>query len=489
VAKRLDEYRRRRDPGRTPEPVPPTAAGDPAGPPTGRDDTFVVQEHHASRLHWDVRLERHGVLVSWAVPRGLPRYPDRQHLAVHTEDHPLEYATFAGEIPTGEYGGGTVTSWDAGTYELEKWTDREVAVVLHGERVSGRYVFIRTGHGDDRDWLVRRRDPPTDPTARPLPDLVRPMLAAAGGLPSVDDDDRWGYEMKWDGVRAMLYVSGGRVRVLSRSDRDVTAAYPELQGLGADLGSTECILDGEVVAFDDDGRVSFAALQPRMHVADPAVARRLATQRPISFLAFDLLHLEGHPALKVPYGDRRRLLEDLELAGDQWRTPPAFSGAGADALAASRSLGLEGVVAKRLDSPYRPGARSRDWIKIKHVRAQSVVIGGWSPGQGRRVGVLGSLLIGVPDGDHRLRYAGHVGTGFTHAALTELTARLRTLERPTAPFADPIPSRHAKGAHWVEPLLVGEVVFAEWTRDDIVRAPSWRGLRPDLEPDDVVRED
>lgn len=473
----LDTYRRRRDPRRTPEPVPP------AGPlPAGNDDTFVVQEHHARRLHWDVRLERGGVLVSWALPRGLPLDPARNHLAVHTEDHPLDYAGFAGEIPAGQYGGGRVLIWDRGHYDTETWTDREVKVVLHGQRVSGRYVFFRT-RGED--WMVHRMDPPPTPDWTPLPALIRPMLAVAGELPTTDTG--WAYEFKWDGVRAVGYVDGGRLRLSSRTDRDSTASYPELRGLGDALGSRACVLDGEVVALDAAGRPSFRRLQERMHVTKPVQLRRLVETVPVHYLIFDVLHLDGRSTLGLPYAERRARLEELGLAGPHWATTPAFRGNGAAVLATSREQGLEGIVAKRLDSAYLPGQRSPAWVKVKNIHTQEVVIGGWRPGAGRRAGTVGSLLLGLPE-DGRLRYVGHVGTGFTDAALRTLHDQLRRLEAPDCPF-DPAPPRpDARDAHWVRPTLVGEVAYGEWTADGRLRHPSWRGLRVDKTPDEVSRE-
>jgi bifunctional non-homologous end joining protein LigD len=473
----LGTYRSRRDPARTPEPVPPEGKL-----PGGRDNRFVIQEHHARSLHWDFRLERGGVLVSWAVPKGLPTHPQRNHLAVHTEDHPLEYAGFAGEIPRGEYGAGTVTIWDRGTYECEKWTEREVMVRLHGERVHGRYVLFQTR---DRNWMVHRMDP-AEPETEPLPELVRPMLAVAGRLP--DDETGWAFEFKWDGIRAVAYVSGGRLRLLTRNDRDVTATYPELRALGRALGARAVILDGEIVALDEAGRPSFAALQPRMHVTNPAQVRRLAARTPVVYLAFDVLHLDGRSTVEVPYRERRLLLEDLRLSGPAWQTPPSFAGPGKDLLAASLSRGLEGVLAKRLDSRYQPGRRSDAWVKVKNFQTQEVVVGGWKAGTGRRAGRIGSLLVGVP-GPDGLRYAGHVGTGFTDPMLDELGQLLRPLGRKTSPFVDAVlPASHARSAVWVQPQLVGEVVFTEWTRDGRLRHPSWRGLRPDKSAEEVVRE-
>ncbi len=474
----LEAYRSKRDPGRTTEPVPP-----PGPLPVGGDDTFVIQEHHASALHWDFRLERDGVLVSWAVPKGLPMDPGANRLAVHTEDHPMEYAGYEGDIAAGEYGGGRVSIWDRGTYETEKWSDREVKVVLHGTRVDGRYVLFRTG---GKNWMVHRMDPRPE-GFEPLPDLVRPMMAVLREtLPP--DDERWAYEMKWDGVRAVVYVDGGRARAMSRNDLDMTAAYPELREMAASLGSRPVVLDGEIVALDARGRPSFERLQPRMHVGNATQIRRLAASTPVTFMAFDLLHLDGRPTTGLPYTERRRLLESLHLQGRSWQTPPAWFGGGAMVLEAAREQGLEGVVVKRLDSSYHPGRRSEDWLKVKHLRTQEVVIGGWKPGAGRREGMVGSLLLGV-QGAQGLEYAGKVGTGFSEQALVELGTRLRALERPASPFAGAVPRADAREAHWVEPVVVGEVRFGEWTRDGRLRHPAWRGLRPDKAPEDVVRED
>jgi bifunctional non-homologous end joining protein LigD len=474
---KLSTYRQKRSAVRTPEPVPE------AGPPPGSaGDTFVIQEHHARALHWDFRLERDGVLVSWAIPKGLPTDPRRNHLAVHTEDHPLEYASFAGDIPRGEYGGGAVTIWDRGTYECEKWSDREVKVVLHGERARGRYVLF---HTDGKNWMIHLMQPSTVDT---FPDLVRPMLATLGSLPPSTEDDRYGYESKWDGVRAVVYVYGGRVRVVSRNDIDVTRTYPELSGLADSFSGVPVVLDGEIVAFDPSrGGVSFAALQPRMHVQNPAQIKRLVEQVPVTYCVFDLLYLDGHRTVDLSYRERRELLDGLGLRGPHWDTPPYSIGAGAEALATSQRLGLEGIVAKRLDAPYEPGRRSRAWIKVKNFAMQEVVIGGWTPGQGRRAGTVGSLLMGIPS-DDGLEFVGGVGTGFTQQMLDDLHRRLRPLERKTSPFARELPAKDRKDAHWVSPRLVGEVTYGEWTRDGRLRHPAWRGLRADKSPSDVTRE-
>lgn len=314
------------------------------------------------------------------------------------------------------------------------------------------------------------------------------MLASSGDLPAARDEHRWAYEMKWDGVRAVVYVRDSDVRVLTRNDREVAATYPELLALGKALGPGPVILDGEVVAFDPAGRPSFGELQARMHVRAPSAA--LLERTPVSYLAFDLLYAGGRSLLKVPYDERRGLLEevDFDRAGARAACPPAFEGDGAAAMAASEAQGLEGVVAKKRDSSYEPGRRSASWVKAKHVRMQEVVVGGWRPGEGRRHGGFGSLLLGVPDDAGRLVYAGHVGTGFTDQVLDELFARLQKLATSRAPFADEVPRAHAKDAHWVRPVLVGEVAFTEWTKDGRLRHPVWRGLRPDKTPGDVLRE-
>jgi bifunctional non-homologous end joining protein LigD len=476
---KLETYRGKRKPDVTPEPVPEHGLL-----PQGNNDTFVIQEHHARRLHWDFRLERDGVLVSWAVPKGLPLDPKTNHLAVHMEDHPLEYATFEGEIPAGEYGGGKVILWDRGTYTTEKWEDDEVKVVLNGERIKGRYVLFQT---DGKNWMIHRMDPPPSPDWQPLPSLIKPMLATPGELPSAATENDWAYEMKWDGVRAIVYVEGGRAKVMTRNDRDVTGTYPELTQMAESLGARQLVLDGEIVALDRQGRPDFGLLQQRMHVIGPSQVRSLVKRVPVSYLAFDLLYTDGRLLLDRTYDERRSELESLDLEGSHWGVPPAFPGDGAAAVKASQDQHLEGVVAKRRNSTYEPGRRSRSWLKVKNVRTQEVVIGGWRPGAGRRSGTIGSLLLGIPD-ESGLKYVGHVGTGFTDAMLADLLRQLKPLQRETSPFSEELPRPDARDAVWIEPKLVGEVAFSEWTHDERLRHPSWRGLRPDKDPESVVRE-
>jgi bifunctional non-homologous end joining protein LigD len=341
---------------------------------------FVIQEHHARALHWDFRLEHDGVLVSWALPKGIPEDPKTNHLAVHTEDHPLEYGGFEGDIQPGEYGGGRVSNWDRGDYELEKWTDTEVKVVLHGSRAQGRYVLFSTGRktasragrktgdttGDTaggKNWMIHRMDPPRE-GFQPLPDTIQPMLAAAGSLPA--DDDGWAYEVNWEGVRAIVYIDGGRVRAMDGADRDITASFPELREAGARVGPRPAVLDGEIIALGADGRPSSSRLQRRLNVSGRAEATRRGREVPATYVVFDVLHLDGKSLLGLPYQERRRQLEALGLSGKSLLTGDSFRDAhGADVLAAARENGIGGIVAKRLDAPYLPGGRGDEWLKVK----------------------------------------------------------------------------------------------------------------------------
>jgi bifunctional non-homologous end joining protein LigD len=481
----LSEYRGKRDPARTPEPVPATKAKR-RDRTASSDPTFVIQEHHASSLHWDFRLERDGVLVSWALPKGLPPSPETNHLAVRVEDHPMEYGTFAGTIPEGEYGAGTVTLWDRGTYTCEKWNDHEVMVVLDGRRAQGRYVLFPTR---GKQWMIHRMDPVAG-GYDPLPAVLKPMLATARDLPP--DDGRWAYEFKWDGIRALVWVDGGRVRARSRTGADITRAFPELRQLGESMGSNQAVLDGELVVLEEGGRPSFSRLQHRMQLTDARAVARAAPEHPASFVIFDLLHLNGHSLLDASYDQRRALLEQLDLGGPTFALTPSFTEeTGAAVLAAAVQLRMEGVVAKRRDSPYRPGKRSTDWIKVKDQRTQEVVVGGWTRGRGSRGDTFGALLLGLPstDAPGALSFVGKVGTGFTDAGRDELLGRLRPLERVTSPFDTDLPKAVVgEGAHWVRSKVVGEVEFTEWTPDGHLRHPSWRGVRRDKTPKDVRRE-
>ena len=473
MPRNLDSYRRKRDFSATPEP-----SGEP-GAPAERTQRFVVQEHHARSLHWDLRLEHAGTLASWAVPKGIPQDPKRNNLAVRTEDHPLAYLDFHGEIPKGEYGAGTMKIWDRGTYELHKWRDDEVMVTFAGERVQGRYVLFRT---DGSNWMIHRMDPPQDPDREPMPEKVAPMLARIGTLPK--DDERWAYEIKWDGVRAIGYAEGGRLRLQARSGRDITARYPELRSLGRALASHEAILDGEVVAFGPEGRPSFQKLQGRMHLTSEHAVRRLSESDPVSYIVFDLLWLDGHSLMELPYTERREALLELGLQGERWQTPAHHVGDGEAMLDASRAQGLEGIIAKRLDSLYYPGKRTHGWVKVKNVLETDVVVGGWLPGEGRRSSQFGALVVGVHK-DGALTYAGRVGTGFDERELDRLGGMLAELESDTSPFEGRQPPRETR---FVEPALVARVGYGEWTQAGTLRHPRYLGLRDDVAPEDVVAE-
>jgi bifunctional non-homologous end joining protein LigD len=483
---RLADYQDKRHRGLTPEPIPPVDTGDPgaeASPAGGR--SFVIQEHHASSLHWDFRLERDGALVSWALPKGLPLSPAENHLAVHVEDHPLEYGSFSGTIPAGQYGGGEVSIWDKGSYECEKWTEREIKVVLHGDRTEGRFVLFPT---KGKNWMIHRMDQPPE-GFEPLPRSLLPMLAVSGPLPT--EEDQWAFEFKWDGVRVIVWVDGGRARALSRGGHDITGTFPELRDLGEALGSNQVLLDGEIVVFEEGGRHSFSRLQHRLQVASPRNAARAALRDPASLVFFDLLHCNGRSLIGSSYDERRKELERLALAGPSWAVTPSFiDEPGEQLFRSALELGMEGVVAKRRASVYRPGVRSRDWVKVKGQRTQEVVIGGWAVGRGDRQSTFGALLLGLPSTTKRgkLDYVGKVGTGFTRMQREGLLRKLRPLERSTSPFEQRLPPSLEKGVVWVRPRLVGEVQYGEWTPDGRLRHPVWRGVRSDKTVKDVRRE-
>jgi bifunctional non-homologous end joining protein LigD len=468
----LAPYERKRDFETTPEPAPKRRRQKRGA------RRFVVQEHSARRLHWDLRLEHDGVAVSWAIPNGIPADPAEDRKAVHTEDHPLEYLEFEGEIPAGEYGGGTMRVWDRGTYAVEKWEEGKVVVDFAGERVSGRYALFRAGKAE-KDWMVHRIDPPSE-ERDPFPESVVPMPAKPAKLPA--GDDGWAAEVKWDGVRAIAYCRPGRLRLESRNLLEISSQYPEVRRLSRRLGARDAVLDGELVAFDEDGLPSFERLQQRIHQTDAAVVRRRMKSHPVTYVIFDLLYLEGSSLMDEPYSHRRELLEGLELSGQSWQTPSYSVGHAGELLAASAERGLEGIVLKRLDGPYSPGKRNGTWLKVKNVGRQEFVIGGWQPGEGRRRNRVGSILLGYFDAGGELRYAGKVGTGFSERDLDQLLERLAPLARETNPFAN---RRGPRKAKFVEPRLVAEIEFRELTAEGMVRHGSFKGLREDKPAEQV----
>ncbi|QDR81134.1 non-homologous end-joining DNA ligase [Sporomusa termitida] len=326
--------------------------------------------------------------------------------------------------------------------------------------------------------------------------IIKPMLAKPGLLP--DEQDKCSFEIKWDGIRALFYLEQNNYKLLSRNLKDITGQYPELHTLAKEAGSsyTDLILDGEIVAFDSSGLPSFSRLQHRMGLTQAQTIREMMAKVPAHYMIFDILLLNGHSLLHKTYSERRALLESLRLDGAHWQTPGYKTGDGREILAASRKLGLEGIIAKRLDSSYQPGKRSGAWLKIKNQHRQELLICGWVPGQGTRAGTIGALLIGYYDVlpqiaaargvPQQLLYAGKAGTGFTLDFLAILSQRLELIKRQTNPFAqDPA----VKNAHFVEPVLIGEFEFTEWTPNHTLRHPSFKGLREDKDPRQVIRED
>ena len=315
------------------------------------------------------------------------------------------------------------------------------------------------------------------------------MLAAAGPLPAHNGD--WAYEFKWDGMRVLVWIDEDRPRAVTRNGRDITDAFPELAGLGASIQSDQVILDGELVVLGEGGRPSFSRLQRRMHASSANEARRASALDPASVLIFDLLYLKGQPLLEATYDERRGGLEQLGLIGSSWSVIPSFTAeSGPVVLRSALEFGMEGIVAKRRASTYRPGFRSHDWIKVKDTHTQEVVIGGWTDGQGDRRGTFGALILGLPVEGTRatLRFIGNVGSGFPLAGRVELAKILKAAGRSTSPFDDQLPRAIARDAHWVRPTRVGEVRFSEWTPAGRLRHPVWRGLRPDKSAEGVRRE-
>jgi len=463
----LDEYRRKRDPKKTPEPFARRRSH--KGMPT-----FVVQRHHARRLHYDFRLERDGVLASWAVPKGVPLEPGVRALAVHVEDHPLEYGAFEGEIPKGEYGAGTVEIWDSGTYELvEEKPDGGLTVRLHGERLDGTWTLIPAHlDGKEQNWLLmRKRDGHF--AAR---NDYRPMLATlAETLPRGDE---WTFEVKWDGYRALGYIRNGEAKLVSRNGNDLTARFPTVaRALVTAARSPDCVVDGEVCALDEKGRPSFSAMQQ----GKPGT--------PIVYEVFDVLEIDGEQLLDRPLTERRERLEQLiDLRTKIVQLSVAF-GDGEALLTAAEEQQLEGVMAKKASSRYAEGRRTRDWLKIKTHGEQEFVIVGYTKGEGRRAHSFGSLVLAVNEAG-TLRWVGNAGTGFTEKTIAELLGALEPLRVDESPLAvvPKMPKVRKADVVWVQPRLVAEVKFAEWTHDGHLRAPVYLGLRDDKAAPEVRAE-
>jgi bifunctional non-homologous end joining protein LigD len=468
---KLREFERKRDAEKTPEPF--------GGQSKSGEPIFVVQRHDARRLHYDFRLERDGVLLSWAVPKGVPLDPGGRNLAVHVEDHPLDYAGFEGEIPAGQYGAGTVEIWDRGTYELvEEKSDGGLTVRLAGRRLQGVWALVPAKlDGDPKNWLLIRKRDETAPGSGG--DSGRgashaPMMATLAPAPPTGRG--WLFEVKWDGYRTLAYVRGGEARLVSRNGNDLTGRFASVAKEVAQAAkSPDCVLDGEVCALDERGRSSFSVMQQG--------------SGPLVFYAFDVLEIDREPLLDLPLRERReRLVRLLDRGNRTVRLSETFDD-GEALYGAAVEESLEGIIAKKTDSRYQPGKRTRDWLKIKTHGRQEFVIAGYTKGQGRRSGRLGSLVLAVNRGGE-LHYAGNCGTGFTEDEIERLMRKLRPLERKTPTFAvvPKMPKVRRSDVVWVTPKLVCEVEFAEWTHDGRLRAPAYKGLREDKAPADVRRE-
>jgi bifunctional non-homologous end joining protein LigD len=460
----LSEYRRKRDPKITPEPF--------GSKKKGQQPIFVVQRHDARRLHYDFRLERKGALASWAVPKGVPLEPGARSLAVHVEDHPLEYASFHGEIPQGQYGAGTVEIWDNGTYELlEEKRNGQLTFELHGSRLHGRWTLVPAHlDGKEENWLlIKGHD---EDESEPVQGTYRPMLASLDTR--IPHGESWTFEVKFDGYRALAYIRGGECRLVSRNENDLTGRFPDVaKAIVKAVKSPNAVVDGEVCRIDPTGRTSFSELQQG--------------SGPLVYYAFDLLELDGEPLVELPLHERKARLAKL-LDGRVKSVALSEGFDDGDALfQVAEEQHLEGVIAKRVDSTYKVGRRTRDWLKIKTENVDEFVVTGYTRGSGRRAGTFGSLVLAVNEGNE-LRYVGNVGTGFDDAEIRKLLRLLKPLHRDTSPFpVVPKMPRVRKGdVQWVEPRLVAQVRYGEWTHDGHLRHPAYQGIREDKEAGEVT---
>jgi len=485
-------YSQKRSFDETPEPSPTVEGNvDPTVATPGK--TYLIHQHHATRLHFDLRLEMLNgstpVLVSWAVPKNLPLKKGQRHLAIHVEDHPFEYGGFSGTIPAGNYGAGEVRIFDSGTYEVLEQEPKKLTIRLDGERLKGVWHIIQTRQKDGKDeWLAfLREDLRPDPD--PLPD-IHPMMATL--VRDAFDDPAWVFEPKWDGVRSIA-TCGDQTMLISRNLKDITHTYPELNRLHEQLVAIDAIVDGEIVAMSE-GRPSFERLQSRINLQNPRDIERAMKTIPVTYIAFDLLYLDGRSIIREPLEDRKQMLDELVVKNPRIDVSTCVEGDGMALFEAASAAHLEGIVAKRVGSPYRPGKRGRDWLKVKTTYEADVVIGGWTRGEGSRSERFGSLLVGAyEDGD--LRFIGAVGTGFNDRTLDDLLVKMRALETDANPFdSDPQNDKvrwgkPIKNPHWARPELVAVVEFRELTSAGKLRAPSFKGLREDKGPQDCLFED
>jgi bifunctional non-homologous end joining protein LigD len=520
----LKEYESKRSFDKTPEPPPAT----PAAPP---GNYFCVQRHDATRLHYDFRLEVDGTLKSWAVPKGPSLEPLSKALAVHVEDHPIDYGSFEGNIPKGEYGGGSVMLWDRGTFELLGDTPATAQIErgdlkfrLHGEKLRGEFALVlMRGRGKGNEWLlIKKKDSDARPgwniedyarsvlTGRtqqeiaenlpaptsqatgsqlvseikgavksPMPRSVTPMLASIANTPPAGG--QWLYEVKWDGVRALCFVENGQLCIYTRSQKRCDQQYPELSVLPRFLKALTAVLDGEIAVVDENGRSSFNLIQPRISVGDPNTIAHLARSTPVTLFLFDLLYLDGYDLRDLALEERKRLLSEIVTPTERIRISDHFTISGDAMLEAARQLGLEGILAKRTGSKYQ-GRRSPDWLKIKVVSTEDFVIGGFTHGERD---YFSSLVLGCYERG-KLVHAGQVGTGFNDKSLREIRARLEPLIIKKSPFSGPV--KALRNVTWIQPELVAEIKFLEVTPDGLLRAPVFVRLRADKEPKECVRE-
>lgn len=495
----LGEYKRRRRFNVTPEPTGGEGRRAPKPTPAPR---FVIQKHDASTIHYDLRLEHDGVLKSWAVPKGLATPHDPKKLAVHVEDHPLEYIDFSGEIPAGEYGAGAVEIWDEGTFEpLDDFSEGlesgKLTFRLSGARVTGEFSLVRmkgksrgTGRGKADNWLVLLHkkgklnpDLLAEGIAAEMPARIQPMQAVLGDRPFSSPD--FIYEIKFDGVRALAFLrDDGTASLVSRNQRELTTRFPELADIGAHFLAGELIVDGEIAALDERGISRFQLLQSRINLSGAVNIEQAGRSTPAYYYVFDILYLDGRDLTMLPLERRKEILARIFMPHRHIRPSATINEQGEAFYLAAGENGLEGIMAKRKSSSYQQ-KRSRDWIKLKVISQQEFVIGGYTRPRGTRSG-FGALLIGYYDGA-RLVYAGHVGSGFNEDMLKDLYGRMKQLKRPEPPF-DKEPKTN-EPAQWIEPELVAEIKFTEWTRDGNLRHPVFLGLRSDVDAREVVREE
>jgi len=508
----LTKYREKRTFDKTPEPEPSLPKTHP-GPLT-----FCVQRHHASHLHYDFRLEIDGALKSWAVPKGPTLDATDKRLAMMVEDHPLEYGSFEGVIPKGNYGAGSVMLWDRGTYEMlgeataqEQLARGDFKFRLTGEKLNGDFAIVRTKRGKGNEWLLLKKKDAfahpgwnaedyafsvksgrtqeeiaqnleAAPLSKPI-DLpsISPMLAQIGkGDPPTGPN--WLYEIKWDGVRAICYIQNGRLRMLTRNNNAMERQYPELSILPHHIKAKTAILDGEIAVLDPRGLPSFELLQSRINVADASAIATLSRNLPVVIFLFDLLYLDGRDLRGEPLTERKRLLKEILEPTDVIRYSEHFPGSGADLLEAAKAQGLEGIIAKRASSFYE-SRRTSDWIKFKLVTSDEFVLCGMIKGEREP---FGALALGIYD-HGKLKWAGNVGTGFDRKKMDAIHARLAPLATDTCPL-EPEKDLPKKGVIWTRPELVCEVRFSNWTDDAKLRAPVWIGLRPDIDPQECTRD-